>query len=38
MAGNVAEWTSTAYEDDAVAFIHDKQPDLDMMLKKKIQT
>ncbi len=27
MAGNVAEWTSTAYEDDAVAFIHDKQPD-----------
>ena len=23
MAGNVAEWTSTAYEDDAVAFIHD---------------
>ncbi|HNM31530.1 MAG TPA: SUMF1/EgtB/PvdO family nonheme iron enzyme [Chitinophagales bacterium] len=27
MAGNVAEWTSTAYEDDANAFIHDKQPD-----------
>ncbi len=27
MAGNVAEWTSTAYEDDAAAFIHDKQPD-----------
>ncbi|MBK9328853.1 MAG: SUMF1/EgtB/PvdO family nonheme iron enzyme [Sphingobacteriales bacterium] len=27
MAGNIAEWTSTAYEDDAVAFIHDKQPD-----------
>ncbi len=27
MAGNVAEWTSSAYEDDAVAFIHDKQPD-----------
>ena len=27
MAGNIAEWTSTAYEDDANAFIHDKQPD-----------
>lgn len=27
MAGNVAEWTSSAYEDDANAFVHDKQPD-----------
>lgn len=27
MAGNVAEWTLTAYDDAAVMFIHDEQPD-----------
>ena len=27
MSGNVAEWTSSAYEDDANAFVHDEQPD-----------
>jgi sulfatase modifying factor 1 len=27
MAGNVAEWTSSAYDDASVMFIHDKQPD-----------
>ena len=34
MAGNVAEWTSTAYEDDANAFIHDKQPDFSYNAKE----
>lgn len=27
MAGNVSEWTSTAYDDAAVSFVHDEQPD-----------
>lgn len=28
MAGNVAEWTSTAYYENAYAFMHDLQPDI----------
>lgn len=28
MAGNVAEWTSTAYYENAYAFLHDLQPDI----------
>jgi len=28
MAGNVAEWTSTAYDENANSFIHDLNPDL----------
>ncbi len=28
MAGNVAEWTSTAYHENAYAFLHDLNPDL----------
>jgi len=28
MAGNVAEWTETAYEPNAYAFVHDLNPDL----------
>lgn len=28
MAGNVAEWTSSAYYENAYAFIHDLQPDI----------
>jgi len=28
MAGNVAEWTETAYHENAYAFIHDLNPDL----------
>ena len=28
MAGNVAEWTSTAYYDNAYSFLHDLNPDI----------
>ncbi len=28
MAGNVAEWTETAYEPNAYAFVHDMNPDM----------
>jgi formylglycine-generating enzyme required for sulfatase activity len=28
MAGNVSEWTSTAFDENAYSFIHDLNPDL----------
>jgi formylglycine-generating enzyme required for sulfatase activity len=28
MAGNVSEWTSTAYHENAYSFLHDLNPDL----------